>query len=232
MKRATPAPEHVSARVEAIVAASTREEATRETPVRTVSGTRPAIVPHPNGVWGNARAAVVRAAQPWPPAKVDPEQNGAGNGSHPASNGIEAHVPDVVEDLASEDWAPTQTALEPLVAEPEPPEEIETSDDAFEMISAPAEEPSVIDEDPEWAVAPAPAVVQAAPLEPLLMTDVTPVRETVQAAREDGMDQGGQAELVLQLLKRVEELERKLDQRRWTRFWRRLAELFVMHDPA
>ena len=245
MKRATPAPERMSARVEAIVSGASVWESAREAPVREAPP-RPAIVPHPNGVWGGGRSAGARAPQPWPPKPSEAEGNGSRDRLHLAPLAEDDVTPEVVVEVSfqeaiTEETAPVASA-EPIVETPAT-ELDEFAPDAFDEIdSVTAEEASVEasladtfdvdDADPEWAIIPEDDVLEpVAVLEPVVPPS-GPVVPDVAPAVDPILPHDDQTELVRDLLRRVEELEAKLAHRRRSRFIQWLIDLLVVHDPT
>jgi hypothetical protein len=216
MKRATPAPERVSARVEAIVgAAVAREEPLRQPPVRST------FAPHPNGVWANGRTAA-RPPQPWPPKPARVEQ---------ADDRNRIHLPRIEEETAltepiTETIAPS--GFDEFIL-PDPPHAGVLED---ESVPSAAEEhlPAAVGDDYTWASDVGPAI-PAVP-DPVLqyepeVIDVLPPLVGLPGARDlDDLE-----ELVHQLMRRVADLEDKLAQSRRSR-WRRLLDLLMMYDPA
>jgi len=246
MKRATPGPERMSARVEAMMGTAVREESRplpeAPTPQREVSLPRPGIVPHPNGVWGNGRNSVARAPQPWPPRAHENESNGHESNGNRSFLHLAPLEPDpleetpVAEELIADESAPqvfedAGTFLQDEQALDEPiPDAISEADEP-EPYSF--EQPVDPDGDPEWAVAtmsePAsdPEILPKHVSQPVLEPAVEP-----QVARDD---EDGQAGLVRQLLLRVDELETKvalMSRPRRSRVVQKLIDLFVTHDPA
>ena len=246
MKRATAAPAHVSARVDAIVAAAaTQGEPVFEAPVRERMVSRPTFAPHPNGVWGSGRTP--RAPQPWPPKPNDAPSNG--NGAHLHLTGIDGAE---VSEAGLDEDPPTQE-VPPFILEVQfethDGESATLEDDASEASlptePQPSEDPEAIDDDPEWAPAQPPLVdetpeiamtdVEPRPyLDALPQPDLDPIPQRIPEPEQEAPREAAreETELVRELLRRVEEIEKKLDQPRRTGVLKRLRDLLVVDDPA